>query len=105
MCEGFYSSRGDFIDTAIRNGIDRRAETVRQVTIRKSVHPGVRHFTHDELIRAQTADQTLDIRVLRLAMIAPDVSPELAKATKAARNHLVASDQRRGQAVLADQMT
>jgi len=104
--EGFYSNRSDFIRTAIRNQIDRHAETVRQVVTRKSVHLGVRHVTNEELTQAQAAGQTLDIRVLGLAVIAPDVSPELARTTIAALNvlgALQASDAVK--AVLADRMT
>lgn len=79
--EGFYSNRSDFIRTAIRNQIDRHAETVRQVVTRKSVHLGVRQITRAELAEAQAAGQTLDIRVLGLAVIDPDVSPDLARTT------------------------
>jgi Arc/MetJ-type ribon-helix-helix transcriptional regulator len=82
--EGFYSNRSDFIRTAIRNQIDRHAETVRQVVLRKSVHLGVRHITSDELTKAQAAGQRLDIRVLGLAVISPDVSADLACSTIAA---------------------
>jgi Arc/MetJ-type ribon-helix-helix transcriptional regulator len=79
--EGFYSNRTDFIRTAIRNQIERHAETVRQVVTRKSVDLGVRNITATELMAAQAAGQMLDIRVLGLAVIAPDVSVELALAT------------------------
>jgi len=79
--EGFYANRSDFIRTAIRNQIERHAETVRQVVVRKSVDLGVRHITRPELMAAQAAGQRLDIRVLGLAVIAPDVSPELAQDT------------------------
>ena len=43
--EGFYSNRTDFIRTAIRNQIDRHADTVRQVVTRKSVDLGVRRIS------------------------------------------------------------
>jgi len=79
--EGFYANRTDFIRTAIRNQIDRHAETVRQVVIRKSVDLGVRQIPLAELLAAQEAEQMLDIRVLGLAVIASDVSPELARST------------------------
>ncbi|WP_309667089.1 CopG family transcriptional regulator [Tabrizicola sp.] len=82
--EGFYSNRSDFIRTAIRNQIERHADTVRQVVIRKSVDLGVRHITSADLIAAQAAGQMLDIRVLGLAVISPDVSAELAGSTIAA---------------------
>lgn len=41
--EGFYSNRSDFIRTAIRNQIERHADTVRQVVTRKSVDWGTPH--------------------------------------------------------------
>ncbi len=82
--EGFYSNRTDFIRTAIRNQIERHADTVRQIVTRRSVDLGVRQINRAELMAAQTAGEMLDIRVLGLAIIAPDVSPELARNTIAA---------------------
>ena len=79
--EGFYSNRTDFIRTAIRNQIERHSDVVRQAVTRKSVDLGLRHFTREDLEAAQEAGQMLDIRVLGLATIAPDVTPELARAT------------------------
>jgi mannose/fructose/N-acetylgalactosamine-specific phosphotransferase system component IIC len=48
---------------------------------RKNLDLGLRHYTRDDLEAARAAGQTLHIRVLGLASIAPDVSPELARAT------------------------
>jgi Arc/MetJ-type ribon-helix-helix transcriptional regulator len=79
--EGFYSNRTDFIRTAIRNQIERHADTTKQTVARKSVELGLRHYSRDDLEAAQAAGQTLDIRVLGLASIADDVTPELARAT------------------------
>ena len=79
--EGFYSNRTDLIRTAIRNQIDRHAEVVRQTVTRKSVDLGLRHFSRADLEAAREAGQMLDIRVLGLATIANDVTPELARAT------------------------
>ncbi len=104
--EGFYSNRSDFIRTAIRNQIERHAETVRQVVTRKSVDLGLRHITTADLVAAQAAGEQLDIRVLGLAVIAPDVSPDLARATIAALHvlgGLQASDAVK--AALADRIT
>ncbi|MCU0909181.1 MAG: CopG family transcriptional regulator [Rhodobacteraceae bacterium] len=82
--EGFYSNRSDFIRTAIRNQIERHADTVRQIVVRRSVDLGLRHITHDELVAARAQGVMLDIRVLGLAVIAPDVTPDLARATLSA---------------------
>lgn len=79
--EGFYSNRSDFIRTAIRNQIERHADTLRQIVIRKSVDLGLRHITRAELMAAQAAGQMLDIRVLGLVVVAPDVTAELARDT------------------------
>jgi Arc/MetJ-type ribon-helix-helix transcriptional regulator len=79
--EGFYANRTDFIRTAIRNQIERHADTVRKAVTRKSVDLGLRHFTRADLQAALDAGQMLDIRVLGLANIASDVTPELARAT------------------------
>src|SRR3954453_4030458 len=79
--EGFYSNRTDFIRTAIRNQIERHAEATKQSVARKSVELGLRHYSRDDLEAARAAGQTLHIRVLGLASIAQDVTPELARAT------------------------
>ena len=79
--EGFYSNRTDFIRTAIRNQIERHSDVVRQAVTRKSVDLGLRHFSREDLEAARDAGQMLDIRVLGLATIAQDVTPELARAT------------------------
>ena len=79
--EGFYSNRTDLIRTAIRNQIERHADVVRKAVTRKSVDLGLRHFTRADLEAARDAGQMLEIRVLGLASIADDVSPELARAT------------------------
>ena len=77
--EGFYSNRTDFIRTAIRNQLDRHADVVRQSTARKSLDLGLRHYGRDDLEAARAAGQKLHIRVLGLASIASDVTPELAR--------------------------
>ena len=77
--EGFYSNRTDFIRTAIRNQLDRHADVVKQCTARKTLDLGLHHYTRDDLEAARAAGQKLHIRVLGLASISPDVTPELAR--------------------------
>ena len=86
--EGFYSNRSDFIRTAIRNQLDRHADAVKQSVARRHLDLGLRHFTRPELERVRMAGDTLHIQVLGLAVIASDVSPELARATIASINVL-----------------
>lgn len=78
--EGFYSNRTDLIRTAIRNQIERHGDVVRQAVRRSNVDLGLRHYRRADLEAARDAGQMLDIRVLGLASIDADVSPELARA-------------------------
>ncbi len=79
--EGFYSNRTDLIRTAIRNQLQSHADVVRQTVARKSLVLGLQHYSRADLEAVRAAGQTLQIQVLGLASIAPDVTPELALAT------------------------
>jgi hypothetical protein len=78
------ANRTDFIRTAIRNQLDRHTDAVKQSVARKKLDLGLRHYTREELEAVEAAGETLDIQVLGLASIAPDVTPELARRTIAA---------------------
>ena len=79
--EGFYQNRTDFIRTAIRNQIGEHAEAVKQTVARKTLALGLQNYTRQDLEAVRAAGETLQIRVLGLAIIADDVSPELALET------------------------
>ncbi len=79
--EGFYQNRTDFIRTAIRNQIGEHAEAVKQTVARKTLVLGLQNYTRQDLEAVRAAGETLQIRVLGLATIADDVSPELALET------------------------
>ena len=79
--EGFYSNRSDFIRTAIRNQLDRHAEVLRKASLRRKVEFGLRQITRAELEEARSLGTMLDIEVLGLVIIAPDVTEDLARAT------------------------
>src|SRR5215208_2745820 len=79
--EGFYSNRTDFIRTAIRNQLDRQADAVKQSVVRHQLDLGLRQYTRQDLEAVQAVGETRHIQVLGLAVIAADVSPELARAT------------------------
>ena len=81
VAESFYANRSDFIRTAIRNQLAQHADVVRQVAARKTLVLGLQHFSASDLQALRDAGQTLDLRVLGLASIAADVTPELALAT------------------------
>ena len=79
--EGFYSNRTDFIRTAIRNQLTSQSTEVSQSIERHTLELGLRDYGVADLEAAQAAGETLHIKVVGLARIAPDVSPELARAT------------------------
>jgi Arc/MetJ-type ribon-helix-helix transcriptional regulator len=79
--EGFYSNRTDFIRTAIRNQLERHTDAVKQTLARKNVELGLRHFSREYLEAVRATGEMLQIRVLGLASIANDVTPELACTT------------------------
>jgi len=79
--EGFYSNRSDFIRTAIRQLLLQHGEVLRKTVDRKTLVLGLQHFSRADLESAQAAGQVLQIKVLGLASIAPDVTPALARAT------------------------
>jgi Arc/MetJ-type ribon-helix-helix transcriptional regulator len=79
--EGFYANRTDFIRTAIRRQLENRAAAVTDTISRRTLVLGTQHFGRGELEALRAAGQTVEIRVLGLATIAEDVSPELAQAT------------------------
>jgi Arc/MetJ-type ribon-helix-helix transcriptional regulator len=79
--EGFYSNRTDFIRTAIRNQLGTHADVVRQTVARKTLVLGLEHYARRDLEAVREAGETLEIRILGLASIDEDVSPELARET------------------------
>ena len=81
VSEGFYSNRTDFIRTAIRNHLTTHGDTLRQVVARKTLVLGLQQFSAADLRAVRAAGQKLEIRVLGLATLGHDVTPELALAT------------------------
>jgi Arc/MetJ-type ribon-helix-helix transcriptional regulator len=79
--EGFYANRTDFIRTAVRNQLATAATAVNQTVARRTLVLGTALYTRRELEEARAAGRLVRIRVLGLATIADDVTPELALAT------------------------
>jgi Arc/MetJ-type ribon-helix-helix transcriptional regulator len=79
--EGFYQNRTDFIRTAIRNQLNAHADAVKQTVAREELVLGLQHYARPDLEAVREAGETLEIRVLGLANIADDVTPELARET------------------------
>lgn len=79
--ESFYANRSDFIRTAIRNQLDRHAETVGKSIARQQLDLGLRRYGRRELEAVRESGEKLAIQVLGLIVIEPDVTPDLALAT------------------------
>jgi Arc/MetJ-type ribon-helix-helix transcriptional regulator len=79
--EGFYANRTDFIRTAIRRQLESRSSALNGTIARRALVLGTQYYTRQDLEALRDAGQMVELRVLGLAAIANDVSPELALAT------------------------
>jgi len=79
--EGFYSNRSDFIRTAIRNQLGIQVDAVTKSIERHTMELGLRDYTRADLEALRAAGEMLHVKVVGLARIDPDVSPELALET------------------------
>lgn len=79
VSEGFYSNRSDLIRTAIRERLDRHDGEVRRTVERHQLDLGLRTWSRADLEAARDRGEALHIQVVGLAVIAEDVSPELAR--------------------------
>ena len=79
--EGFYSNRSDFIRTAIRNQLDSHGDAVSKSIERHTMELGLRDYTRADLEALRAAGEMLHVKVVGLARIDADVTPELALET------------------------
>ena len=82
--EGFFANRTDFIRTAIRRQLEAKASALDTTVARRKLTLGSEHLSRRDLEELRNSNQMVELRVLGLASIADDVSPELALATIAA---------------------
>jgi Arc/MetJ-type ribon-helix-helix transcriptional regulator len=82
--EGFFANRTDFIRTAIRRQLETRSSAVDRTVARRELTVGTEHYSRHDLEELCDSGRMVELRVLGLATIADDVSPELALATIAA---------------------
>jgi Arc/MetJ-type ribon-helix-helix transcriptional regulator len=82
--EGFFGNRTDFIRTAIRRQLESRSSVLESTVARHELVLGSAHYNRHDLEALRDSGRTVELRVLGLATIADDVSPDLAVATIAA---------------------
>ena len=79
--EGVYSNRTDFIRTAIRAQLRQESDTVERSVERHQLELGLFDIDRAGLEAIAAKGEVLHLRVLGLARIASDVSPDLALRT------------------------
>lgn len=79
--EGFYSNRSDLIRTAIRNQLDTHTGVVSQTLERHTMELGLRDYSVADLEALRQAGEMLHVKVVGLARIDADVTPDLALQT------------------------
>lgn len=79
--EGFFANRTDFIRTAIRRQLESRSDVVDRTVARRELVLGIERCRREELEQLRDSGRMVELRVLGLATIDDDVSPELALAT------------------------
>lgn len=84
VSEGFFANRTDFIRTAIRRQLESRSTALEKTVARRALTLGSEHYSRADLEQLRDSNVMVELRVLGLASIADDVSPELALATIAA---------------------
>jgi Arc/MetJ-type ribon-helix-helix transcriptional regulator len=81
VSEGFFANRTDFIRTAIRRQLESRSAAVERTVARRELVLGIERYSREALEQLRDAGRMVELRVLGLASIDDDVSPELAVAT------------------------
>lgn len=79
--EGFYSNRSDLIRTAVRNQLESHTGVVSQSLERHTMELGLRDYSAADLEELRDAGEMLHVKVVGLARIGAEVTPELARKT------------------------
>jgi Arc/MetJ-type ribon-helix-helix transcriptional regulator len=79
--EGFYSNRSDLIRTAIRKQLETHEVDVSKTIEHHTMELGLRDYSVADLEALRDAGEMLHVKVVGLARISQDVTPELALQT------------------------
>ncbi|MEM7331188.1 MAG: CopG family transcriptional regulator [Chloroflexota bacterium] len=78
--EGFFSTRTDFIRSAIRRQLDKHENKVEESITRKAMVMGVMVFTEEALKKRLDKNEKISAFVVGMLLIEDNVEPELADA-------------------------
>ena len=79
--QGFYSTRTDFIRTAIRKQSDTHQAVIDDAITRRAFGIGVIAYSASDLKKKQAKNEKLNIRLIGLLFFQNDITPKLALAT------------------------
>ncbi len=79
--EGFYSSRADFIRTAIRNQLERQQTAVDSISLRKSMVIGTLTYNRNNLEEKLEKHEKINVKVIGMLILADDIPADLALET------------------------
>jgi Arc/MetJ-type ribon-helix-helix transcriptional regulator len=79
--QGFYSTRTDFIRTAIRRQLDAHGEVIEETTKRRAIVMGVLLYDAKDLEKKRAANEMMDIKIAGMLILDKSITPELALAT------------------------
>ena len=79
--EGFYSSRADFIRTAIRNQLERQQTAVESISLRKSMVIGTLTYNRKNLEEKRESNEIINVKVIGMLILADDIPVDLALET------------------------
>jgi Arc/MetJ-type ribon-helix-helix transcriptional regulator len=77
--EGYFSSRTDFIRSAIRVYLSQHSEAVKQTVTRRTMVVGSVSYSRADLERYRARGEILDVRVVGVFYLPNDVDAELAQ--------------------------
>lgn len=78
--QGFYSNRADFLRDAVRRALDAHSAVLQEQTLRQDYFLGVVRYSRPQLEKLREAGTRLDLRIIGLLIVDPDVPPELVEA-------------------------
>jgi Arc/MetJ-type ribon-helix-helix transcriptional regulator len=78
VSEGLYGSRTDLIRDAIRRQLERHEVLVNEVVTRREFVVGFTSYNRTDFERFRSKGQRIKMRVVGVARLAPDITPELA---------------------------
>ncbi len=79
--QGFYSTRTDFIRTAIRKQSDTHQAVIDDAITRRAFGIGVLAYSASDFEKKRQLNEKVNIRIIGLLIFHNDITPELALAT------------------------